>query len=290
MRSLVLASIAAVVAALLMAQTIAPTVQAPPPDYVCPMDPDVRSASPGKCPRCGMTLVLGVPDPVEYPLKLQLRPPAPKPGEPVDLTFRINDPKTGAPVKQFEPVHEKLFHMFVVSQDLSYFIHDHPVLSAAGIFRFKANLPQPGMYRVLADYYPSYGTPQLTAKSIFVPGGELRTPTLAPDLAPKNTANLEVRLTTEPPEPIAGSNTLLFFDVKPVQGLEQYLGAWGHMLAASDDLIDLIHTHPFLASGGPRIQFNVIFPRPRIYRVWVQFQRNGVVNTAVFTIPVTVLK
>ena len=31
-----------------------------PLDYVCPMDPDVRSDKPGVCPRCGMTLKLGI--------------------------------------------------------------------------------------------------------------------------------------------------------------------------------------------------------------------------------------
>jgi len=57
------------------------------------------------------------------------------------------------------------------------------------------------------------------------------------------------------------------------------------MLAASEDLIDLIHTHPFIADGGPNMQFNLTFPRPGTYRVWVQFQRKGVVNTAHFDIP-----
>ena len=51
-------------------------------------------------------------------------------------------------------------------------------------------------------------------------------------------------------------------------------------------LIDLIHTHPFLADGGPNMQFNVIFPRAHTYRVWVQFQRLGVVNTVYFDVPV----
>ncbi len=62
------------------------------------------------------------------------------------------------------------------------------------------------------------------------------------------------------------------------------------MLAASDDLIDLIHEHPFLADGGSQIQFNVIFPRARTYRMWVQFQRQGVVNTAHFDVPVSALQ
>src|SRR5262249_42917215 len=30
---------------------------APKPLYTCPMHPEVRSAEPGKCPKCGMTLV-----------------------------------------------------------------------------------------------------------------------------------------------------------------------------------------------------------------------------------------
>jgi len=34
------------------------------------------------------------------------------------------------------------------------------------------------------------------------------------------------------------------------------------------------------------VQFNLVFPRARMYRIWVQFQRNGVVNTAHFDIPV----
>jgi hypothetical protein len=62
------------------------------------------------------------------------------------------------------------------------------------------------------------------------------------------------------------------------------------MLVASDDLIDMIHTHPFIADGGPQVQFNVTFPRARMYRLWVQFQRNGVVNTAHFDVPVNELK
>lgn len=292
MRRLSLACILAAFAAFVLAQTNTPAIPpaSQPKDYVCPMDPEVRSATPDKCPRCGMTLVFRIPDPVEYPLDLSLSPPAPRAGDPVSLLFKIRDPKTGALVNRFELIHEKLFHMFVVSQDLEYFVHDHPVLSGNGTFRYSGSLPKPGMYRVLADYYPANGTPQLTARTIFVPGGELRAATIESDLASKHAANLDVELTTEPRQPIAGSKTMLFFRLKPADGLEPYLGAWAHMLAASDDLIDLIHTHPFLADGGPQIQFNVIFPRAHNYKMWVQFQRKGVVNTAAFTVPVTVLK
>lgn len=94
----------------------------------------------------------------------------------------------------------------------------------------------------------------------------------------------------EPEKPLAGFKTLMFFRLDTAEGLESYLGAWGHMLAASSDLIDMIHNHPFIADGGPNVQFNIIFPRPGVYRVWVQFQRKGVVNTVGFNVPVDVLK
>lgn len=293
MQRLALACVVLLLTALVIAQTAAPPIPgAPPPplDYVCPMHPDVRSAGPGKCPRCGMGLVLGIADPVEYPLDLTLSPRTPRPQQRIDLVFKITDPKTGVPARRFEVMHEKLFHMFIVSQDLNFFLHEHPVAKEDGTFRYQGNLPRTGMYRVLADFYPTGGTPQLTAKTIFVPGAGWQPGHPEPDLAAKHTENMDVELTTEPPVPLAGLKTMLFFRLKPAEGLEPYLGAWAHMLAASDDLIDLIHTHPFLADGGPQVQFNVIFPRSRTYRIWVQFQRKGVVNTAVFTVPVSVLK
>ena len=36
------------------------------------------------------------------------------------------------------------------------------------------------------------------------------------------------------------------------------------------------------------VEFDVVFPRPQVYRVWVQFQRLGVVNSVSFDVPVPV--
>lgn len=258
--------------------------------FVCPMDPDVRSSQAGVCPRCGMKLATNIPDSVEYHMDLTTTPRALKPLENTRLEFFIHDPWKDRQVTKFQVVHEKLFHMFVVSQDLEFFLHNHPIYSPDGSFYYDLAFPKPGMYRVLGDFYPDGATPQLIAKTVLVPGTPPPPVTLTRDYSTKQAENLQVELTTDPPQPIAGIKTLLFFRIKPVEGFEKYLGAWGHMLVASDDLIDLIHTHPFIADGGPQIQFNVTFPRPRPYRVWVQFQSNGVVNTAHFDIPVTELK
>ncbi len=254
--------------------------------WQCPMDHDVRANKPGVCSRCGMKLVAGIPAPVEFPVDFAVLPRPLRPGQPAQLRFAIRDPENSRPVSHFEVVHEKLFHLFVISQDLEFFVHDHPEFQPDGTFRYQTQFPRSGLFRVLTDFYPEGATPQLVAKTVIVPGAPQHTPVLARDYSTKAAENLHVSLTTQPAQPIAGTKTMLFFHLEPADGLEKLLGAWGHMLAGSDDLIDMIHTHPFLADGGPEMQFNVYFPRPRTYRVWVQFQRQGVVNTASFDVPV----
>jgi len=259
--------------------------------FICPMDPDVRSNQPGSCRRCGMKLREGIPEPVEFHLDLALTPRAVKPNQTEQLKFSVHDPWKDRPVKDFQIVHEKLFHMFVVSQDLQFFVHDHPVFQPAdGDFVYNLAFPKPGMYRVLGDFYPDGATPQLIAKTVLVQGTPPAQVPLPRDYSAKQMENMQVEMTTDPPQPIAAQKTQIYFRLSPADGLEKYIGAWAHMLAASDDLIDMIHTHPFIADGGPQIQFSLDFPRARTYRVWVQFQRNGVVNTAHFDIPVKELE
>src|ERR1700704_408316 len=126
MRTLLASLIFALIGA---AQTPAPLPsQNPGAVYICPMDPDVRSNSPGKCARCGMALVAGLPDPVEYHMDLTVAPRPPKVGETARLTFSIHDPWKDRPGTNFQIVHEKLFHMFVVSQDLQVFLPNPPTL------------------------------------------------------------------------------------------------------------------------------------------------------------------
>ena len=272
----------------------APGSSGAPLDYVCPMDPDVRADKPGKCPRCGMTLKLGISDESEYGLELTT-PHTVRPGQPAELKFTFKNPSDNSVVKKFDIVHEKLFHMFIVSGDLQYFVHDHPVAQSDGTFTFTETFPKSGMYRIVADVYPSGGTPQLLPKTVFVSSGAsdampLGGVELKPDLAIQHGANTDVELVTDPVKPIAGAKTHLWFKFNTADRMQKYLGAWAHMLIASDDTIDLIHEHPFIADGGSQMQFDVIFPRAHTYRVWVQFQRNDVVNTVAVNIPVVTLE
>jgi hypothetical protein len=289
------------VAAMLASQVTMPitaTVGAPPQNYpdgdwVCPMDKDVSSNAPGFCPRCGMKLVEGVKDLIEFPIHLTVQPPVIKPGEDAVMNFGIVNPITLQPVREFETVHTKLYHIFVVSQDLKFFLHTHPDREGDEDFHLKLKFPHAGLYRVLSDFYPKGATPQLITNTVMVPGAgfHLETAKLPQDLTPQSSENSHVELTMIPEHPVAGQKVAMFFRVSPDKNMELYLGAAAHMLAASSDLIDLIHNHPLVATDPAGtsyklLQFNMTFPRAGVHRVWIQFQRQGVVNTVAFNVPV----
>jgi hypothetical protein len=234
-----------------------------------------------------MTLVAGVPDPVEFHLDMRVIPPAPTPAALAVLQFLVRDPWKDRPVPHFNVIHERRFHAFVVSEDLDFFEHGHPMLVADGVFQYPTRFPKAGMYRVLGDFYPEGGTPQLTSQTVIVPGEPPAPRRLVRDYSPKSSTTLGASLITIPEAPVAGGRTQMRFIVSSGRPLERYLGAWGHMLAVSNDLIDMMHEHPFIADGGPQLEFEVVFPRPAVYRVWVQLQSAGVVN---FDVPVKSLE
>ena len=197
------------------------------PEFLCPMDKEVRSKTPGRCPRCGMALVAGLPPAVEYPVELRVTPRRVRAGEPVELRFRVLEPKTRRPVAKLLVMHEKLFHLFLISQDLSYFAHEHPEMQADGSLVFRTVLPAAGTYRLVCDFYPEGGVPQMVTKTVLVPGGRMAAPRLAAERGPRQAEGVEFRLVTEPEEPVAGRRTLLFFSFGGLRRLEQYLGFVG---------------------------------------------------------------
>jgi len=260
---------------------------------MCPMHPEVRKPVAGKCPLCGMPLITKILEPVEYPVEFAFTPPGIPVGQPLTIDIKSFDPVTGAQVQNYEIIHEKPIHLFILSSDLEYFAHEHPVMVPGGSFRHQTTLPKPGIYKVFADFYPRNGTPQLVPRIISTQGFRkgIDESIVRPerDIAPKQGTNMKVSLTLDPIEPIPAKKTLLFLDLDPEDGLEPYLGAWAHMLIESHDLIDTIHAHPSIADGGPKVQFDIFFPREAIYRIWIQFQRKGTVNTVAFTLPVKAL-
>src|SRR5262249_53428395 len=139
--------------------------------YTCVMHPEIRMPKPGKCPKCQMTLVAVNPDnPDAFDLRMEATPRAPKPNEALKLRFSIFNPRTGQQEKDFQIIHDKLYHLFVVSEDLSEFQHIHPEFQSDGSFTIETRLPRAGLYKIYSDFYPSGGTPQVLQKHIATAG------------------------------------------------------------------------------------------------------------------------
>jgi heavy metal-binding protein len=273
-----------------------PASQTAPAGYVCPMHPDIRGHEGDTCGKCGMRLVPAAADYTPYLLDVEWSPRTIRAGEKGRVRFFVRQPATGATVRRFETVHERVFHLFVVSRDLEYFAHVHPVLHANGALDVDITVPRPGAYQLIADFLPSGGAPQLLQRSFVTAGyrGVLgAAPALSPDLSDKIAGG--VRVTLVPPAARARREQLLTFEMTDaasgatITDLEPYLGATGHLLVASADLAVAFHSHPVdgvSSRSGPRIVFQVLWPREGVYRMWMQFQRGGRVATVSFTIPV----
>jgi hypothetical protein len=274
--------------------------------WTCPMHPELRLDAPGKCPKCGMTLVPATPGiPGVYNMKMETSPAEIKANEKFSLRFAFYEPGTGKQVTQFSPTHTKLFHLFIISQDMAVFQHIHPEAESDGSFVIETVLPQPGIYKVYSDVYPSNGTPQVLQANLITAGYHADLFTSRANLTPDTVLSkvlgaTKIDLTLDPAEIIAGTVTSFKFHLSdadtgaPVQDLKPYLGAWGHTLILSEDQVDYVHSHPDLAvpesagpatlNGGPDVVFNAMLPAPGVYRLWAQFQRGDKLITVSFTL------
>lgn len=210
------------------------------------------------------------------------------PSEP--FTFTVTGPD-GAPVADYEPSHERDLHLVVVRRDLSTYEHVHPERAADGSWTTDLDLSAPGVYRAFADFTPQGGEPLTLGTDLFVPGEFEPAPLPAPT-GRSVVDDYEVTLTGDPR---LGERSDLVFTVTrdgaPVQDLEPYLGAFGHLVALRAGDLAYLHTHPGEAAttgdtGGPEVAFGTTFPTAGTYRVFLDFQVDGEVRTAPFTLVV----
>lgn len=250
-------------------------------------------------------------------------------GVPAVLTLKILDAASGAPVQEYDTVHEKVLHLIIVSADLTWFNHVHPEYKGNGTFTITTTLPTSGHYKLFADYTPHGREHELGAHEFATTGaGPTPPPTLPADSlgsemwitkqvtsapeglpgAPGGT-KYQVALMPMPGTITAGQDVMLHFQVrdaagKPLAALETYLGAMGHCVIISDDVETYLHTHPMEGGGHHDMDhgaappatgkskeaskadviFHTNFPKPGLYKVWGQFQHNGLIITAPFVL------
>lgn len=225
-----------------------------------------------------------------YTLQTVATPPGPN--QRGVFAFRVLGP-TGAPVTAFTSTHDKLLHLIVVRRDLAGFEHVHPVMDAAGTWRVPLAFA-PGDYRVFADFAPDgRAEPMTLGRDLAVPGPYQPVPLPAPARSATvdgYTVTLAGALSPGQSRPVALSVTK---DGRPVTDLQPYLGAYGHLVALREGDLAYLHVHPDGTPGdgrtpsGPKIGFAAEVPTAATYRLYLDFQHQGVVRTAEFTVTAT---
>jgi hypothetical protein len=204
------------------------------------------------------------------------------------FTFRVIGPD-GKPVTRFDVEHEKRLHLIVVRRDTAGFQHVHPEMSADGTWTVPLTLPQAGSYRAFADFAPTGGEATTLGVDLSVAGDYQPT-----DYQPSRVATVDGYEVTLDGDLVPGTtselNLTVSKDGKPVTDLQPYLGAYGHLVALRGGDLAYLHVHPDGEPGdgktkpGPTVTFFAEVPSAGVYRLFLDFQHDGTVRTAEFTL------
>jgi len=198
----------------------------------------------------------------------------------------------GKPVTEYDVAHDKKMHLIVVRKDLSGFRHVHPELRPDGAWEVESPLDGPGEYRAFADFKPTGGDARVLPLDVSVPGAAASRPLPPPSTTAEvhgYTVTLDGTLTAGGADPLT---LTISKDGRPVTDLQPYLGAYGHLVALRKDDLSYLHVHPEGAPGdgrtpaGPDITFSVEAPSTGDHRLYLDFQHEGRVHTAEFTVHV----
>jgi len=218
-------------------------------------------------------------------------------GEPARLRFAITDPRGRVIRDGFEPSHERELHLIAVRRDTAIFEHVHPRRAADGTWSVELPLREPGTYRVYADFQLD-GEKRTLATDVFVPGDFQPNPLPEPS-ATDEAAGYDVELRAGGLR--AGEEGELTFAVtrggRPVEYLQPYLGAKGHLVALREGDLAYLHVHPTggdaHSHGGEAAQahdnevpFAATLPTPGRYRLFLQFKTDDRVRTVGYTMEV----
>ncbi|WP_433668261.1 hypothetical protein ACQP06_30695 [Nocardia sp. CA-136227] len=208
-----------------------------------------------------------------------------------EFRFRILGPD-GAPVTEFDAIHDKELHLIVVQRELTGFWHVHPERQADGTWTVRLDLPEAGAYRAFTDIAPRALGRTITLGADFAIAGDYR-PGTAPQ--PDRTFAVDGYEVTLDGDLVAGEGRLLTLTVRKdgelVTDLQPYLAAYGHLVILRAGDLAYVHVHPNGEPGdgvtapGPDVTFHTAVPGRGIYRLFLDFKHGDKVRTAAFTLP-----
>lgn len=217
-------------------------------------------------------------DPGAFYLTVTSEPEAIQAGQQVVVTLRLTD-AYGAPVSDFEIVHEKKLHLIIIREGLDKFTHTHPEPGPDGTMVTSMSFPEGGTYYFYADFTPRDGKGVTLMAELRVEGDVSPAPSLDPYVPGRvQTDELLADVGIEAGQGMHRvSFALMDLSEAPVTDLEPYLGAMGHFVVVSADGRKYVHSHPSNGGESNEVVFDVHFPGPGIYKGWGEFQRGGTV-------------
>lgn len=237
---------------------------------------------------------------VTYSVNLQYGPQIPEAGKLAKLTVTVTEQPSGEIIHKFETIHDKLMHIIIVGEDLSYFAHIHPTFEdSKNAFTISHTFPEAGKYKIWVDFKPKNGSQTIVAFTSNVSGNPVHKPipiTNDKQYSKEIGGKYQIILTV-PKEIRADSDVDIAFSISnaagyPITDLESLMGAGGHSVIISDNVREFLHVHPIEEvdaawKGGPTVHFMTRFPNPGLYKVWGQFQHQGITITSDFVLEVT---
>lgn len=235
-----------------------------------------------------------------YNATLVTEPAEIAPNKPVKLVLSVQDYLTKDVLSNdLELVHEKLMHLIIISEDLAFFNHIHPLPTVDGsIYTVETEFPHAGKYHLYLDYSPKRVGHRLGRIELVVSGTPPPPVPLVGDTENTHTV-AGIKLTLKPEKPLQSNEavTLTFMATdektgQPITDIEPYLGAFAHFNIVNQDHTEYLHAHPLKEAegpndrGGPEVGTRTIFPKPGLYKIWAQFQHKGQVIVIPFIVNV----
>ncbi len=201
-----------------------------------------------------------------------------EPGVAKRLTFRVVD-DAGRTVRDFDVAHERAMHVIAVRHDLTGYRHLHPRQLPDGSWTVDASFAGPGPQRVYADFVVD-GASHILSADVTAAGRYVARPLPAPRERAAAGDGYAVTAVADGDE----RRYTVTRDGKPVDDIEPYLGARGHLVALREDDLAFQHVHPKdAATAGREIAFDVDLAGGDRHRLFLQFRHDGRVHTVAFT-------
>lgn len=234
-----------------------------------------------------------------YNVNLQYDPQIPIAGKSTKLSILITEQRSGDIIQKFETIHDKLMHIIIVDEGLSYFAHIHPIFdTTSSIFTIYHIFPESGKYKIWIDFKPNGGTQTLAAFKLNIIGNPVHKS--IPIIKDRQyTKNIEgkYQISLKLPKEIKANNDIdIVFGISnttgyPITDLQPLMGAGGHCVIISNNIREFLHVHPIKEvdanwKGGPDVYFRTNIPIPGLYKIWGQFQHLDELITADFILEV----